>query len=354
MLKKTILRKKLPESGVDGILITDLNNLRYITGFTGSSGFLIVTRSAPVFVTDFRYQEQAKKQVHGFKIIIETGERTGLIKDIASEYGIKKLGFEDNSISYRIYKRLLKNKLKLKALPNIAEDLRMIKSAEELLYIKEAVKRAESAFRKLLSFVKPGVTELALAMKMESLLKESGCKMIPFGVIVASGQNSALPHARPSNTKLKKGDLVLFDWGGEYEGYFSDISRTVFLSAACMGQRVEIYNMALKAQSAAVKAVKPGIKANIIDKAARNLIKQGGYGDYFGHGTGHGVGLAVHEKPFISWRSNDKIEKGMVFTVEPGIYLPGLGGVRIEDMVFVGRGGAEVLTTLPKKLHIIN
>lgn len=352
MLRKTVLRKKLPESGVDGLLITDLSNLRYITGFTGSSGFSIITKKQPVFVTDFRYQEQAKKQVYGFKIIIETGERTGLIKEIASEYGIKKLGFEDNGISYRTYKKLLKKKLRLKALPDIAEDLRMIKSAEELFYIKEAVKRAESAFRKLLFFIKPGVSEMALAMKMESLLKESGCKMIPFGVIVASGQNSALPHARPSNRKLKKGDLVLFDWGGEYEGYFSDISRTVFLGAACMGQRAEIYNLALKAQDAAVRAVKPGTKANLIDKAARDFIKQGGYGDCFGHGTGHGVGIAVHEKPFISWRSNDKIEKGMVFTVEPGIYLPGTGGVRIEDMVFVGRRGAEVLTTLPKKLHI--
>jgi len=353
MRRDAILRKRLPELGIDGILITDINNLRYITGFTGSSGFLITTEKHPIFVTDFRYEEQAKKEIKGFKIRIEAGEKTKIIKEILNEYGIKKLGFEDHSISYSIYKKLLRHKIKLKALTDTIENLRMIKSMKELFYIKKAIQRAESAFKRLLPFIEVGVTEQRLAMILEGLLKEKGCKTLPFGVIVASGSMSAFPHARPTNRKLKSGDLILFDWGGEYEGYYSDMSRMVAIRGSGMERQMEICSLVLNAQDAAIKSIRHGIKAKVIDRSARDLIKRGGYGDYFGHGTGHGIGLTVHEKPLISWRSIDKIEKGMVFTIEPGIYLPGIGGARIEDVVRVCKGKAEVLTTLPRRVHII-
>ncbi len=370
MQRDAILRKKLPDLGIDGILITDLNNLRYVTGFTGSSGFLIITRKDSIFVTDFRYQEQAKQEVKGFEIIIETGERARAIKKIADKCRIKKLGFEGHSINYSAYKKLLKQRLKLKALTDTVGNLRAIKTNKELSCIKTAIRRSESAFRRLLPFIKVGATEQELAIRLEGFLREEGCKKIPFGVIVASGLMSALPHAQPTQRKLKKGDVILVDWGGECEGYYCDIARMVAIKVGnelgttrsyrtdlCGGRdikkQMEIYSIVIKAQGLAIKSIKPGINARIIDKSARTLIKEAGYGDYFGHGIGHGIGLSIHEKPVISWQSTDRIEKGMVFTIEPGIYLPGVGGVRIEDIVTVGENGAEILTTLPRRLYVM-
>jgi len=354
MQKNAILRKRLPELGVDGILITDLNNVRYLTGFTGSSGFSIITKKRAIFVTDFRYQEQAKREVKRFSIKVEACERTDTIKRLVKKYKIQKLGFEDHSITYHTYKKLLKNNIKLKALTDTIEAMRLIKSRKELSYIKTAIQRAEKAFRKLQPFIKVGVSEQKLAIKLEGLLKEEGCKILPFGVIVASGQMSALPHAKPTNKLIKKGDFVLFDWGGECEGYYSDMTRMVVIKGKHLKKQLEIYSTVYDAQHRAVKAIKPGAKASMIDAIARDFINQKGYDDYFGHGTGHGIGLAVHEKPVISWQSKETVEEGMVFTVEPGIYLPDFGGVRIEDIVVVRKDGAEVLTTLPRTLKVIS
>ncbi len=219
--------------------------------------------------------------------------------------------------------------------------------------IRTAVRRAENAFRKLQPSIKPGVTELKLALKFEELLKKEGCKKLPFEVIVASGSMSALPHAKPSNKIIKKGELIVFDWGGECNGYYSDMTRTVLLKGGDITKQKELYYTVLEAQSRAIKTVKAGIKSAAVDRAARSYIKEQGYGDKFGHGTGHGIGLAVHERPFISWKSRDMLGQGMVFTVEPGIYLPGFGGVRIEDMVAVRKNGAERLTKLSRRLRVI-
>ncbi len=353
MQKSAILKKRLPELGVDGILITDMHNVRYLSGFTGSSGFLMITKSKSIFVTDFRYKEQAKGEVRGFNIKIQTVEKTEFIRKLVKTYKVRKLGFEDHNITYYTYKKLRKDNLKLKALSNTVEDLRLIKSQQELLYIKIAVKRAEDAFRKLQPFIKAGVAERKLAIKLEGLLREEGCKNLPFEVIVASGSMSALPHVRPTNRAIKKGDFVLFDWGGECNGYCSDMTRTIMIRGKNLRKQLEIYDTVLNAQERAIKTVKPGTDATKIDAAARDFIKSRGYNKYFGHGTGHGIGLAVHERPVISWQSKDIVEESMVFTIEPGIYLPYFGGVRIEDVVHVTNQGAEVLTSLPKKLQII-
>lgn len=353
MQKKAVLRKRLSSLGVNGILITNLANLRYLTGFSGSSGFSIITKRQAIFVTDFRYQEQARCEVRGFKIRTETGDRTMEIKRLVDEYKIKRLGFEDESISYGFYKRLMRKRIKLKPLKDLIESLRVIKSAEEISYIKTAVKRAERALRRLMPYIRAGATEKALSMRLEAILKEEGCRELPFEVMVASGPFSALPHAKPSNRKLKRGDLVIIDWGGECEGYYSDMTRTVILNDKDIRRQCELYYHVLSAQENAIKKVKAGIMASAIDAEARDYIKGMGYGDYFGHGTGHGVGLQIHEKPAISWRSKDLIDRGMVFTIEPGVYIPGFGGIRIEDMIVVGKEGAEVLTSLPKRLKII-
>lgn len=353
MQKKAALRKNLLRLRLDGILITDIVNLRYLTGFTGSSGFLIIIQKQAVFVTDSRYQEQSRQEVKGFKIRIEDNERTKEIKELCDMYGIRKLGFEDHNITYKFHKKLLSRKIKLKALTETVELLRAIKSDRELSCIRTAVKRAERAFKKLLPFIKTGTTERRLSLKLESLLKDEGCEKLPFGVIAASGSMSALPHAKPANRVLKAGDFLLFDWGGECKGFFSDMTRTLLLKGRNISRQKELYSVVLEAQLRAVKAVKSGIRASVIDAAARDYLKQKGYEDYFGHGTGHGVGLAIHEKPVVSWRSKDRIEKGMVFTIEPGVYIPGFGGVRIEDMVVVRKNRAELLTALPRRLKII-
>lgn len=353
MQKKALLRKQLPKQKVDGILVTDLANVRYLTGFTGSSGFVIFTERHAIFATDFRYQEQAIAEVKGCSIKIEHTERSKEIKNICDVYGIKRLGFEDHHMTYGFYEKLLKKKIRLKPLTQIAESIRVIKSEKEISYIKVAVKRAEAAFRKLQPFIRAGTTERKLALKLEELLKLEGCKKLPFEVIVAAGFMSALPHAKPGNRRIKKGDLVVFDWGGEYEGYYSDMTRTLLVNGNNLSRQKELYYNVLEAQKRAIESVKPGIKSANIDAAARDYIRAAGYDEFFGHGTGHGVGLAVHEKPVVSWRNKEIIMENMVFTVEPGIYLPGFGGVRIEDMVAVRKNGAELLTSLPKKLKII-
>jgi Xaa-Pro aminopeptidase len=353
MLKKDLLKKNLSASGVDGFLITDLNNLRYLTGFTGSAGFSVITRNKFLFVTDFRYKEQSKTEIQGFKVRIENKEKPDIIREIVDNYRIKKLGFEGHSMRYDMYKKLLKKNIKLKALSGTVEKLRIIKTRDEITHIKTAVKRSENAFRKLRPYIKVGITEEKLAIKLEELLKKEGCKILPFGVIVASGQMSALPHAKPSSRIIKKGDFIIFDWGGESGGYYSDISRTLIMKGRHQDKLINIYSTVLEAQKRAIQAVHPGTQSSEIDTAARNYIKSKGYDRFFGHSTGHGVGLEVHEKPLISWQYNNQVEEGMVFTIEPGIYLPGFGGVRIEDMVAVKKNGAEVLTSLPRTLKII-
>ena len=353
MQRKAHLRKKLPGQGVDGILITDLLNVKYLSGFTGSSGSIIITLKDAIFLTDFRYQEQAAQETGGYKVVIQHSEKAKEIRNICDESGIRKLGFEDHNITYGFYRTLLKQRLKLKPLTNTVESMRIVKSQREMDHIRTAVKRAESAFRKLIPHIRSGATEKKLALILEELLKKEGCRLLPFEVIVASGPMSALPHAGPTNRKLKKGDLVVFDWGGESEGYYSDMTRTLLIKSDNISKQKELYYTVFEAQNRAVKAVKSGVKSAVIDAAARDYIKEEGYDDFFGHGTGHGVGLAVHEKPVVSWRNKEIIKNNMVFTIEPGIYLPGFGGVRIEDMVVAGKGKAEVLTSLPKRLRII-
>jgi Xaa-Pro aminopeptidase len=353
MPDKALLRKRLAELKIDGLLITDLTNVRYLSGFTGSSGFLVVTQRDLIFVTDFRYQVQSQLEVKGCSLRIERKERTKEIRDICDEYSIRKLGFEEHFISFGSYQKLLKRKIRLKPVSGVVEALRIIKSSDELSCIKKAVARAESAFRKLQPFIRTGSTELKIALKFQELLKAEGCKKLPFEVIVASGAMSALPHAKPTSRRLKKGDLVVFDWGGEYNGYLSDMSRTVLCKGKDVSKQKELYYNVLEAQKRAIDAVRAGRKTSAVDAAARNYISGKGYGEHFGHGTGHGVGLAVHEKPVVSWRNKEIIRNNMVFTVEPGIYLPDFGGVRIEDMVAVSRNRAVQLTTLPKRLKVI-
>lgn len=346
------LNASLAARGVDGFLISDLKNVRYLTGFTGSSAFVITTGRRKVFFTDFRYEEQSAQEVRGYEIMIERQDRPRVISEFVRSAGIRTLGFETTA-SYGLYHSLLRKGFRLKAVANAVEDLRKIKDDAEVRLLRTAIKRAEQAFMDVRPRIRAGVAEKQVAGMLEESLKKRGCRTLPFDIIVASGPNAALPHAQPTGRRLRPGDLVVVDWGGEAGGYFSDMTRTLLINGRSLSLKKEIYGIVLKANRAAVSAVSGGVHTRTIDKAARDVITAAGHGEHFGHGTGHGVGLEVHEQPRVSRLGREYVKAGMVFTIEPGIYLPGTGGVRIEDMVLAGRESCRMLTSLPRELDII-
>ena len=310
-------------------------------------------------MTDFRYREQAAREISragggeaDWDLVIEKGDRLKTIRDLVRRLGIAVLGFE-STLSYESYEGLSKCRVGLRSLRGCVERIREVKDREEIRLLGDAVRRAEDAFLDVKGYIRQGARESAIALRLEERLKKRGCNHLPFDIIVASGPNSAMPHARASDKKLSHGDLVVVDWGGEAEGYCSDMTRTFLMRGGDLSRKKEIYTHVLKANRAAVAAVVPGVESRVVDNAARESIKRAGYGEFFGHGTGHGVGLEVHELPRVTWTRSEPVKEGMVFTIEPGIYLKDLGGVRIEDMVLAKTKGAELLTRLPRELEII-
>ena len=349
----------------EGFLVTGIINVGYLSGFTGSSGFILITKNKNVFVTDFRYKEQAERELSAgggtrWDLIIEKGDRLKIIRNLIGKLGIRTLGFEP-AVSYDFFDKLSRCGAALKPFRDAVERLRKVKDVEEIRSIREAVMRAEDAFRDVRPHIRRGRREKEIALMLEERLKKRGCNRIPFDIIVASGNNSAMPHARATSRKLSPGDLVVIDWGGEAGGYYADMTRTFLMKGpgfaggqgGNMTRKREIYRHVLDANRRAVSAVRPGTGSRTVDGAARDLIKKAGYGEFFGHGTGHGVGLEVHELPRVTWSKSEALRENMIFTVEPGIYIPGVGGVRIEDMVLVKPEGSEVLTKLPRSLEII-
>ncbi|MEN2985702.1 MAG: Xaa-Pro peptidase family protein [Thermodesulfovibrionaceae bacterium] len=335
----------------DGFLITNIKNIRYITGFTGSFAVAVITEKDCYLLVDFRYLQQAKMQTRA-EIVYFKNSWIERLKDLLSELKIKKLSFE-TSCSFEIYQKL-KETLDIELIPQNykIEKLRAIKEDKEIENIKQAIKKAETAFLNIKHLIKEGVTEKAIAKALEEEMKNFGSETLPFSVIVASGKNSSMPHWRSSDKTLNSGDFVIIDWGAEHNGYFSDMTRTFIIGNATEKQ-IEIYSIVNKARVSAIEHCKAGAIAKEIDAIARDLIKNSDYGEKFGHGLGHGVGLDVHELPKINHYSEEIITEGMVFTIEPGIYIEEFGGVRIEDMVLINKGAAVVLTTLPRDLEIL-
>jgi Xaa-Pro aminopeptidase len=346
------VREIMKKKKIDGFLVSDITNIRYLSGFSGSSGFLFITGKEQFFTTDFRYKEQSEQEVKGWDIVIEKGSRIETIKNLFKKTGMRKLWFE-SSASYTLYQQLSDRGLRVIATENLIEGLRTIKISAEIELIKKAVHRAEEAFLDVKPFIREGAQERAIALRLAERLQRKGCRNIPFEIIVASGSHSALPHAKPTGKKFQKGDFVIIDWGGEAGGYYSDMTRTFLIRGQNISRQRELYQIVLSANRKAICSVHPGINSKQIDSAARTLIRKAGYGEQFGHGTGHGVGLQVHESPRISWNNSVPVRENMVFTIEPGIYVPGLGGVRIEDMVVVRKKKCEVMTSISKNLEII-
>ncbi len=347
------LRTSIAENGLDAILLSQPENRRYLSGFIGSSGWLLISGQNAILATDFRYVAQAKGELPDFEIIRTKGELCDWLPGLVSDLGWHKLGFEANFISYEGYHKLsevIKTKqvnIELVPTTGIVEQLRSIKEPEELGFITKAVELVDAAFEQAKAIIRPGMTEKEAAWETEKILRQEGSEGIPFEIIVASGPNSALPHARPTAKMIRSDEPVLIDMGAKINGYCSDFTRTLFLGKADKMFR-EIYNIVLRAQTTAIEGIESGMDASQADRLARSIIEQAGYGDAFGHGLGHGVGLAVHEFPMLGPSSSDLLADGMVFTIEPGIYLAGQGGVRIEDMVVLENGKAIVLTKARK------
>jgi len=344
-------RKMVLTEPVEAVLVSGPSNVRYLSGFTGSYGYVFMTRKWACLLTDGRYETQAAQEVGHMAVRVESRPLWEAVGDLGREKGVRVLGFEPAHTGYELYQSLRKAGFRLRPLHRKVEELRQLKSDHEMRAIRRAVRIAEESFLAVQGLIRPGTSERDLAAALECEIRKRGSDRLPFEAIVATGRRSSLPHARPTSRKLKAGDLLVVDWGAEYNGYFSDMTRSFILGGAA-GEKKKVYDIVLEAQRAAVRVVLPGISLKAVDKAARDVIEGYGYGLFFNHGTGHGVGLDVHEMPRVSRMGKGPVEEGMVFTVEPGIYIPDMGGVRIEDMIHVTREGARPLTRLPVEPYV--
>ncbi|HHU85598.1 MAG: M24 family metallopeptidase [Pelotomaculaceae bacterium] len=344
------LRERFAGAGVEALYITNPENRFYLSGFTGTAGSLLLGLNNSYLFTDFRYTGQAARECPDYQVIETSGESSEVLREYLTGEGISLLGLEGDYLTYNQF-QTLKEKLggvELKTVDGLVEELRARKDKDETAFIEEAVRLADEAFKEVLPLIRPGVPEREVALQLEYFMRRLGAEGAAFKTIVASGYRSALPHGVASSRIMAPGDFVTLDFGAVYNGYHSDITRTVVLGRPEKKQE-EIYQLVLEAQMSAIESLRAGIKASDVDGAARRIIEQAGYGKQFGHGTGHGVGLSIHEKPRLSAKDQSLLEEGMVVTIEPGIYLPGWGGVRIEDTVLVLNGGCRVLTRTPKE-----
>jgi len=347
------LRELMTENNLDGMLITQPENRRYLSGFTGSAGVLIVTGEQQAIATDFRYYEQVQAQCPEWELIQAGYDFVDKMLDALRDLGLGGLsvGFEASHVSVDqllSWERALKAHVRLTNTTQMIEDMRMSKDDGEIQAIRRAVELADEALAHIYDWVQPGMSERRVAWELESTMRTQDAAGVSFEVIVASGPNGALPHLRPTDRVIQASEPVVMDLGCVVDGYCSDVTRTVCLGEPKDDKYLKIWDLVLRAQERAEAGMKAGITGVDGDKLARDVIEEAGYGDYFGHGLGHGVGLAIHEYPRLSYRYSGEIPSGSVMTVEPGVYVPDWGGVRIEDMVIVGQDGVEVLTGAAK------
>ena len=350
------IEKLLLERDIDAVLITDILNVRYMTGFTGSTALGLALKDKRYLITDFRYSSQAKKEIEnsGFELVCENVDLFLKVNEILKDNKVKRLGIEKRNITLENYDRFRESfNVEFVGIDEFFTKQRAIKSKEEIETIRKAVQIAEEALKKVIPKVKIGMKEIEIATELEYEMRKLGASKSSFNMIVASNERSALPHGVASEKRVEEGFLTI-DYGCFYKGYASDITRTFYVGNKISEKHREIYEIVKTANELAIKTVRAGVKNRELDKIARDYIEERGYGKYFGHGLGHSFGLEIHEEPYISFKAQNTIlEPGMVITIEPGIYLEGFGGVRIEDDVVVTEDGCEVLTTLSKELHII-
>ncbi len=347
--KKEIILNLLKENKVEAILLYNPINRSWFSEFNSSEGYILITTKKSILYVDSRYITDAKKNAKNIDEIIEFGNVFDLIKIYLKEYKINKLAFESDFLSFDHYKLLQDSLTSILVVPIDTSKIRKVKTNSEIELIHKACKISDNTFTKILQNIKPGISELELDKIIFSSFMDEGASGFSFSTIVASGKRGALPHGRASKKLLANNELVTIDFGCYYKNYSSDITRTVAIGNP-NPKLLEIYDIVKTAQQMGINAVKPGIRANEIDKICRDYITEKGYGEYFKHSTGHGLGANVHEFPRISLYCDAKLEPGMVITVEPGIYIPELGGVRIEDDILVTDNGYKMLTNSPREL----
>lgn len=349
------LRELIAQSGGQALLVSNGVNRRYLTGFTGTAGWVVVTAAEAALFTDFRYKEQAPLQAPGFEIVIHGPDPNAAIGEWLNKRNIVELQFEERSVTYAAYSAMAGAWSSVKLIPgkDKVEQLRMFKDAGELAVMEAAAGLADRAFAHILDFIKPGVSEKAIAFELETFMRAGGASGPSFDTIVASGERSALPHGVAGPRIVGNGEFVKLDFGAYYEGYCSDITRTVFVGKPTDRHR-EIYGIVREAQQYALDHLRPGMTGKEGDALTRDIIARYGYGEYFGHGTGHSLGMEIHEAPRLSVTGDIAMAPGMTMTVEPGIYLPGFGGVRIEDDVVFTEEGVRLLTFSTKEFIVLD
>lgn len=347
------LREQMKSEGISSFLITSPYNLRYLTGFTGTTGLALIGLEEAFFITDFRYTEQAAKQCVGFKIVKNVGPILEVVADLVESKNIENLGFEESFVPFKQYAEL-ERLLEVDLIPvsGMVEELREVKDEEEIAIVEKACEIADKAFSHILTYIKPGMTEIQVANELDFYMRSLGASSVSFETIVASGLRSAMPHGVASEKVIEQGDMITIDFGCYYNGYVSDMTRTISLGEPSDKLR-EIYNVVKEAQQKVLDVAKPGMTGVELDAVARDYIASKGYGEAFGHSTGHGIGLEIHEGPNVSKLAEKAFVPGNIITNEPGIYLPGIGGVRIEDDMLVTENGIKRLTHSEKELIIL-
>ena len=350
------LRQSLSARKLDAVIISQPENRRYLSGYTvpdhgitESSGILLIRRQGdPYLITDSRFLEQAENEANGCKVVLHSKGVLPLIKELLTDLGIKKLGFESNytlhSVAENYFALGRKQGIDITPLSGLVERMRVIKSEDEIDRIRKSVRLNEEVFRNVYDSLSGEETEIDVALKLSSLMKNRGAERESFDTIVAAGAESSLPHAIPGNTRHLQDSPVVIDMGLILDGYCSDMTRSFYFGKA-NEEYLKIHRTVRRAQQKGIAAVRAGVSGQQVDKAARDVITEAGYGKYFGHALGHGVGMAVHENPRISPKSRKRLQAGMVITIEPGIYIPGWGGIRLENMVVVREDGCENLNT---------
>lgn len=349
------LRNKMKQQSIEALLITNAVNRKYMTGFTGSSGVVLITADEAVLFTDFRYMNQAPQQAKHYEVREHKAQVIHSVKEALNQWDITTLSFEQNDVAYGTYAAYLSELESIELIPSdgVVEQIRVIKDENELLILQEAADLADQTFSYILNHLKPGVSEHQIALELEFFMRSQGAVSSSFDIIVASGERSALPHGVASDRILQNNEFVKLDFGAFYKGYCSDITRTVVLGKP-QPKHKEIYEIVLEAQMHALEHIKPGMSGKEADALTRDIIAGYGYSDYFGHGTGHGIGMEIHEAPRLSPTSDTILKPGMTVTVEPGIYLPEFGGVRIEDDIVITDSGIKILTHSTKEFICID
>jgi Xaa-Pro aminopeptidase len=352
--RRNRLRSLVKQAEADALLVTNFKNVTYLTGFTGDDSFLLVTESSETLISDKRYTTQLDQECPGLKLEIRgPGERmVPVTTSVVERAGIKRLGIEAESATVSLERSLAKALSNIELVPtdSLVERLRIVKDKDEIEQTRRACRQAERAYEVVRALLTPEMTELDVAAELEYQARRFGAKALSFPAIVAAGPRAALPHATPTAAKLKSSDFLLVDWGANSGLYMSDLTRIIVTGKISPKLR-KVYGVVLTAQLAAINAIRPGVTCEQVDRVARKIISKARFGRAFGHGLGHGTGLEIHEAPRLAAGQKSKLRAGMIVTVEPGIYLPGWGGVRIEDDILVTRTGHEVLSDVPKQLE---